>query len=43
MPSYSPAAKATAVKAQTMRVREEIKFLYMNYSCVTTVLFAYVY
>ena len=30
MPSYTPAAKATAVKAQTMRVREEIKFLYMK-------------
>ena len=30
MPSYSPAAKATAVKAQTVRVREEIKFLYMK-------------
>jgi hypothetical protein len=30
MPSYSPAAKATVVKAQTMRVREEIKFLYIK-------------
>jgi len=30
MPSYSPAAKATAVKVQTMRIREEIEFLYMK-------------
>jgi len=30
IPSYSPAAKATIVKTQTIKVREEIKFLYMK-------------
>ena len=30
IPSHSPAAKATTVKTQTIRVREEIKFLYMK-------------
>ena len=34
IPSYSPAAKATIVKIQTIRVREEIKFLYMKYTAV---------
>ena len=30
IPNYSPAAKATIVKTQTIRVREEIKFLYIK-------------
>jgi len=30
IPSRSPAARAAIVKTQTIRVREEIKFLYMK-------------